>query len=244
MDDRMRDPHDPEPARTERISADAERPSTNPAVGASVGGAAGALAGAAAGTLTAGPIGTIIGAIVGAVGGGWAGLATAQDARPSDEDEAYYRSHYGTAAAEQADASYERARPAYHLGHLAAHNPDYYGRSFDEVERDLQRGWHDDVRTRHGEWTAVRPYARAGYDRASVRVRERMRTAAHISGGTDTGDRASFSDPLPTQAEPGAPEHSGASGAPPSPNWMRQPVDQGGFGTHIDPASKRRSSPE
>ena len=138
---------------------------------------------------------------------------------------------------------------------MAAHNPDYYGRSFDEVERDLQHGWHDDVRTRHGEWTSVRPYARAGFERASVRVRERMQGAARIAGTTphtgsaDTTGRAEFNDRLATDApvagnmsgavgEPGAPEHSSGGS---SPSWVRQPVDQGGFGSRIDPDATRDS---
>lgn len=241
MDESMHTPPDAA-AERERLSNDPDRPSAHPGVGASVGGAAGALAGAAAGTLTAGPIGTIIGAIIGAVGGGWAGLATAQEARPSSEDEEYYRTHYGSATREQADASYDRARPAYHLGHVAAHNPDYYGRDFAEIEPDVRRGWHDDVRAQHGEWSAVRGWVQAGYERGSVHVRERMKTAEHISGGTDTSDRASYNDPLGDADVAGNPRMAQPDqGGPPSPAWMRQPVDQGGFGTHIDPASKRRS---
>jgi hypothetical protein len=59
-------------------------------------------------------------------------------------------------------------RPAYQLGHLAGRNPDYAGRSFDEVESDLQRGWTGDVAARHGDWTSVRPYARGAYDRSRM----------------------------------------------------------------------------
>ena len=57
-------------------------------------------------------------------------------------------------------------RPAYAAGHLAGRNPEWAGRSFDEVEPELQRGWSGDVAKRHGEWSSVRGYARTAFDRA------------------------------------------------------------------------------
>ncbi len=51
----------------------------------------------------------------------------------TDDDE-YYRKHYE--AAPIGDRSYDSVRPAYHVGHIAARNPDYRGRSFDEVDAD------------------------------------------------------------------------------------------------------------
>jgi len=49
---------------------------------------------------------------------------------------------------------------------IAALNPDYRDRDFDAIEGDLQRGWNDDLRARHGEWTAARPFARDAYTRS------------------------------------------------------------------------------
>lgn len=65
-----------------------------------------------------------------------------------------------------ATRSYDDVRPAYQIGHLAGRNPDYQGRSFDEVESDLRRGWTPEVSARYGKWDEVRDYARSAYDRS------------------------------------------------------------------------------
>ncbi|HEX5580453.1 MAG TPA: hypothetical protein VFX39_02680 [Gemmatimonadaceae bacterium] len=235
MRDRMRDSTD---AGTERLSDDPDRPSTKPAVGGAVGGVSGAAVGAAAGTLTAGPVGTIVGAIIGAVGGGWAGVAASNSAAPSEEDEAYYRSHYGTATRDVADASYERARPAYHLGYYAGLNTDYDGRTFEEVERDLRHGWTDDVRARYGDWESARPYARAAYERSLTRRNANpgsVRPSLNL-GGTESHHRAEFNDRLAPEAPVAGNPNADAPPSDPdigAPGWMRHPSDQGGFGVHM-----------
>ena len=225
---------------------------TSAAVTAPVGAVAGAAAGATAGTLTAGPVGTIIGAIAGAIGGGAAGLGAADHAMPTDEDEAYYRSHHETATRGLADAAYDRARPAYHLGHVAALNPDWRGRRFEEIEPELRRGWTDDVRARHGEWTSASGFARAAYERTLTRTNAGPGTAttAHTPAGTTPShDRAEFSDPLaasanvagnPNAANPlaGAPEHSSGSTSPVERGSLS---DQGGFGVHRADGTVRES---
>jgi hypothetical protein len=63
------------------------------------------------------------------------------------------------------DRSYEDVRPIYHLGHVASEHPDYRARSFEEIEAELQKGWTDELRSRYGEWSQVRPYAREAYAR-------------------------------------------------------------------------------
>jgi hypothetical protein len=143
------------------------------------GAAAGALAGGTVGTLVAGPIGTAIGALAGSVGGWWATRGVA-DAVPTDEDERLYRQHYSTSAAPGArsasgDAqsipereaaipkSFDVVRPAYHLGHIAARNPAYAGKRFEEIEDDLLKAWSNDLRDSHGEWASVRGYAQEAY---------------------------------------------------------------------------------
>ena len=147
--------------------ADARVDVDNPAdeIGEAVGGISGVLTGAALGSL-GGPIGTIIGGIAGAVAGWWAGKAISEAAsHVTREDETYYRAEYERSPNRLADRSYEDVRPAYQLGHLAGRNPEYQGRSFEEVEPDLQRGWTSDVSARHGDWQQVRPYARDAYER-------------------------------------------------------------------------------
>jgi hypothetical protein len=225
---------------------------TSAAVTAPVGAVAGAAAGATAGTITAGPVGTIVGAIVGAIGGGVAGLGASDQAQPSAEDEAYYQSHHRTATSGLADAAYERARPAYHLGHVAALNPDWRGRRYEEIEPELRRGWGDDVRARHGDWAAASPFARAAYERTLARTNAGFGsvpvTDARV-GSTASHDHASFSDPLapgadvagnPNSARPlaGAPRHEPRGDDPLEHGSMD---DHGGFGSHMSPGMVRRS---
>ena len=147
---------------------------TGDKVGEGVGSVSGVVAGAAIGS-AAGPIGTIIGGIAGAVGGWWAGHAVAEATHKfTQDDDSYYRERFESRAERLADRGYDDVRPAYQLGHLASINPDYNGRSFDEIEPDLLHGWGNDLRARHGDWSTVRPYAQEAYSRnmSSVSSRE------------------------------------------------------------------------
>lgn len=166
-----------------------------------IGAAGGAVAGAAVGTVTLGPIGAIIGAIAGAVGGGWTALAAAAPTHYTPDHDREYREHYEADAQRRADLPFEVARPAYQLGHLAARNPDYAHRDFDRIEGDLQRGWSEDVRARHGDWEIARRYAREAFARERARHQGRAPVELNL-GGTDTHQRPSFSDPIP----PGDPD--------------------------------------
>jgi hypothetical protein len=144
-------------ATPENAKADAQT------LGETSAGFLGAVGGMSLGA-AAGPIGIILGGIAGAVGGWWAGRGLA-DALSANDD-VYFRSHYEASPERLADRSYEDVRSAYVLGHLAGRNPDYAGRSFEDVEGDLQRGWSEDVSKQYGQWPAVRGYARAAFERA------------------------------------------------------------------------------
>jgi hypothetical protein len=131
-----------------------------------VGGVAAGAAGAAIGAM-AGPIGLFIGGLAGVVGGWWAGKAAAEAAHKySPEDDRLYRNAYESSTSRLADRSFDDVRPAYQAGHIAGMNPDYLDRDFDAVETDLQSGWTDDLRARHGDWNAARPFARDAYTRS------------------------------------------------------------------------------
>lgn len=141
---------------------------TGDVVGGTTGGVAGAATGAALGSL-GGPIGTIIGGLAGAVGGWWSGRAISEAASTfNDEDDAYYQSHYqsstgsGSSSGSSSRMSYNDARPAYQLGHLAGVNPDYKNRSFDDVEPHLQSAYSS---AGHKNWSDVRSKARDAYSR-------------------------------------------------------------------------------
>ena len=111
-----------------------------------------------------GPVGAILGGLAGAVGGWWAGKGLAD--LVTQKDDTHFRNDYEAYSTRFADLRYEDVRPAYIVGHLAGRNPDYAGKSFEEVEPDLQRSWTADAVTRHTEWPAVRTYARRAFERA------------------------------------------------------------------------------
>ncbi len=106
-------------------------------VGTGVGAVAGGMAaGAAVGTV-AGPVGTAIGAAVGAVVGGLAGKGVAESIDPTRED-AYWRENYSKRPY-AGGKSYDDFGPAYAYG--VGSYARLGGRSFDEAESDLSRGW-------------------------------------------------------------------------------------------------------
>lgn len=47
------------------------------------------------------------------------------------------------------------------MGHVAGRNPEYQGRSFDEVEPNLRSGWQDT----DYDYDTMRPHVREGYER-------------------------------------------------------------------------------
>ena len=155
-------------------------PTTAERIGEGAGGLGGAAAGAAVGSL-AGPVGTVIGGLAGAIGGWWAGKEIGQHAGSwNKDDDDFYRSHYEKEN-RLADRSYDDARVYYQIGHIAGRNPEYRDREFEEVERDLERGWTEDVRKSHGEWKGARGAARAAYQRSKLSTQQGG--AAHIASG-------------------------------------------------------------
>jgi hypothetical protein len=132
-------------------------------VGESAGGFLGGVTGMSLGAM-AGPVGLVIGGIAGAVGGWWAGRGIADAMTKKDDD--YFRRHFEQTPEGLADRGYESVRPAYIAGHLAGRNPDYAGRTFEDIEADLRCGWNADVVRQCADWPAVRGYARAAFDRA------------------------------------------------------------------------------
>lgn len=140
-------------------------------VGEAAGGIGGVLAGAAIGSI-GGPIGTVIGGIAGAIGGWWTGRAISEAASNfSHADDEEFRTDYESRRAEplsNPDRSYERVRPAYQLGYLASRNPEYAGRSFEDIEPHLERGWRGNADTVGGDWNDMRDYARTAYVRGAA----------------------------------------------------------------------------
>lgn len=183
------DRNDPNTPRTGGVLHHDNNPSTGDKVGEAVGGVSGVVTGAAIGS-AGGPLGTIIGGIAGAVGGWWAGRTVSEAASKfTEHDDNNYRQAYESRSDRLADRGYDDIRPAYQLGHIASENPDYNGKNFEAIESDLQRGWSNDLRAKHGDWAAVRPYAQEAYTgRTSVSSRESMNRTE--TGGENLADRA------------------------------------------------------
>jgi hypothetical protein len=167
-------PHDDEPSAADEL-------------GEAAGGISGVLVGAGIGS-AAGPIGTLIGGIAGALGGWWAGRAVAEAATSlTNEDEEHFRRHYDSLPERPADRAYDDVRPAYYLGQIASHNPNFTAREFDEVEPELERGWAS-YADKYGSWTTVRHYAAEGFTRGRSKLDDSARRAKAQQEGRTPGE--------------------------------------------------------
>ncbi|MEO5815712.1 MAG: hypothetical protein ABIT20_10575 [Gemmatimonadaceae bacterium] len=177
-----------ERAKDSALGKHDSNPSHVDEAGEAVGGIGGVLAGAAIGSAI-GPVGTIIGGIAGAVGGWWSGRAVTEAAsKISTDDDDYYRGHYESSTTKLGDRSYDDVRPAYQLGQVAAHNPDYANKPWKDVSGDLQRGWTDDQTKKYGDWNTVSNYAGEGYTRGRSAVG--AAAAGTANAAKDVGNKA------------------------------------------------------
>jgi hypothetical protein len=112
----------------------------------------------------------IVYAIGQSLGGWWAEREVSVTVRQvTFDDDVVYRAHYDFSPTRLVDRSYEVVRPAYLIGHIAGANPAYDGRSFEDVENDLRTGWSEEIRAKHGDWDAVRHYAKEAFGRQRQR---------------------------------------------------------------------------
>lgn len=162
-----------------------------PPAGAAAGAIAGATAGLASGAL--GPIGAMIGAIVGALGGTAVGTVAGQAAADdlyTAEDDIRYRTLWESRPDRVADQGFDSVRLAYQYGHIAAHQPEFAGAAFADVEPELHRRWPNELRARAGEWEAVREYVEDAFGHA------RSRGAGQRRDATIVGTAGSAVDPV------------------------------------------------
>lgn len=136
-------------------------PGSHP-VGTGLGAAAGGMAaGAAAGTV-AGPVGIAVGAAAGAVVGGLAGKGIAEMIDPTAE-EAYWRENYATQPYYEKGYTYDDYHPAYRTGWEG--RARYAGRSFEEMERELESDYNRYRGSSRLDWQRNREAARAAWGR-------------------------------------------------------------------------------
>lgn len=134
-------------------------------VGVGIGAAGAGLAGGAIGSV-AGPVGTVIGAGIGAVAGGLAGKAVAEQVDPTIED-AYWRDTYLSRPYVVTGVDYSEYEPAYRYGWESART--YSTRSFNDVERDLERGWPQRRGMSSLSWERARAAVRDAWERVTTR---------------------------------------------------------------------------
>lgn len=152
-----------ERAKDKALGKHDDHPGVADHVGEAAGGVSGVVAGAAIGSVV-GPVGTLLGGIIGAMGGWWTGRAIAEAATAiTPGDETFYRRHFESSPGRFGSRTYDDAKPAYFLGHLASRNPDYRNRSFEDIETDLRGGWTKD--RKYGAWDGVRGFASEGFTR-------------------------------------------------------------------------------
>jgi hypothetical protein len=152
---------------TETDTADANRdpitgaPGAHP-VGAGLGAAVGGAAAGAAGGTMAGPVGTVVGAVAGGLVGGLAGKEVAESIDPTVE-EAYWRETYSSRPYYESNIPYDDYAPAYRYGWESRGRQ--MGRSWNDVEGDLERGWLSAKAHSRLTWDRAKHATRDAWDR-------------------------------------------------------------------------------
>lgn len=137
-----------------------------------VGGVSGLAAGAAIGAAAGGPVGAVIGAAAGALAGVGAarGIEALVDA---DEEDAYWAEHYASRPYVTADRGYEHYRAAYRYGWESRIRHHADGRTYDELEPELERDWEERRGASPLDWSDARHAARDAWHRVERRATPR-----------------------------------------------------------------------
>jgi hypothetical protein len=135
-------------------------------MGEQLGGAAGKMMGRGSDMATE-MFGNMLGNAMNALGDWWTSPDAQRAAGSFDQTrDRSCRDHFEASASASTGREYDQVRPLYQFGHVAGQNPDYRGRSFDEVEPDLQRAWKSESSSQ-SDWPEVRGYVDFGYSQSS-----------------------------------------------------------------------------
>lgn len=125
-------------------------------VGSAMGGVAGRI-----GDTAVDLMGSMVSSAASLLGGWWSDRSPQELTKDFNEQaDRSCRTHFENAARRN---TYDNVRPLYQFGHLAGSNPDYQGRSFEEVEPELKAAWSGEVKTTYGDWDDVQEYIRTGF---------------------------------------------------------------------------------
>lgn len=124
--------------------------------GSAMGSVAGRIGDSAVDTM-----GSMLSTAAGLLGGWWTDRKPDEMLKSFDEEQdRSCRTHFENQARK---GSYDHVRPLYQFGHMAGSNPDYQGRSFEEVEPELKTAWSGEPATTYGDWADVQEYIRTGF---------------------------------------------------------------------------------
>ncbi|MEG4283215.1 hypothetical protein QUB68_08810 [Microcoleus sp. A006_D1] len=138
-------------------------------VGTGIGAASAGAAGAAIGGAIGGPVGAVVGAVVGAFSGGLAGKGVAEAIDPTVED-AYWQNNHSSRSYADTSTTYEDYQPAYRTGYEGYSRYGGTGKSFNEIENDLQRDYETNRGKSNVTWEKAKHATRDAWDRVERAV--------------------------------------------------------------------------
>jgi hypothetical protein len=103
---------------------------------------------------------------------------------PWKRDEQQFRERH--IAFGSSDLEFERVRPAYHFGWVAAQDERFRGQDFDDVEAVLRAEWSHDLAKQSGSWDTVRGFVNRAYQRAQERFASGSASAPEASSASPT----------------------------------------------------------
>lgn len=123
----------------------------------------------------------VVGALALAGGAWWLSRKLSETvSEMSEEEERDCRTLYESHPA-RGTVPYEQARTVYVIGYAAARNPDYAGRSYDDVEPHLRGGF---TGVRAASYDSLRDFTRRGYERGTPRSPGLDAGTSGLAGGT------------------------------------------------------------
>jgi hypothetical protein len=84
-----------------------------------------------------------------------------------DDEDKYWQTNYRTRPYASGSTEYDRYRPGYRYGYESATR--YNGRSWNDVEADLSRGWNSFEHRGASTWEQVKDAVRDAWDRVMGR---------------------------------------------------------------------------
>jgi hypothetical protein len=138
-------------------------------LGTGVGAAGAGTIATVAGGAVGGPIGAVVGAVIGSVVGGLAGKDAAEQLNPTFED-IHWREIYSSGPYVEKGTTYSDYQTAYRTGYEGYDRYGHSGRSYSDIESDLQRDYEGD-QSGSLPWETAKHAVRDAWERASASFR-------------------------------------------------------------------------